>query len=273
MDDAQRQALGEGDRRMHSERVTLRPAEPDDAEGIVRVFREAMPEVVVSLNVLGMPEAPAFVRHSIEASTLGGDSRFWVAVEPGRGVVGFAQLRHGLRAAVLNNLHVAPGHQGMGIGGGLMRLRMAGVSASEVLADTFEDSAISRALLGRIGFVPISTHHWHVRELATAPVPEFVVHDLPQADVVHAAFGISMLRIETRTGIHHVGRMGDRLFRVTSTAAVQDESLLAALAALDPGRSMLAIMDARHDPLPEPPRLVSIRLHASLAMLSAKYDV
>jgi ribosomal protein S18 acetylase RimI-like enzyme len=273
MDDAQRQALSEGDRRMHGERVTLRPAEPDDAEGIVSVFREAMPEVVVALNVLGMPEAPAFVRHSIEASTHGGDNRFWVAVEPGRGVVGFAQLRHGLRTAVINNLHVAPGHQGMGIGEGLMRLLTAGVAASEVRVDTFEDSAVSRALFGRIGFVPISTHHWHVRELAAGPVPEFVVQDLPQADVVHAAFGISTLRVETRTGIHLAGRMGDRLFRVTSTAAVQDESLLAALAALDPGRSVLAIMDARHDPLPGPPRLVSIRLHASLDLLSAKYGV
>ena len=104
-------------------------------------------------------------------------------------------------------------------------------------------------------------------------MPEFVVHDLPQADVVHAAFGISTLRIETRTGIHHVGRMGDSLFRVTSTAAVQDESLLAALAALDPGRSVLAIMDARDDPLPGPPRLVSVRLHASLDLLSTKYGV
>jgi N-acetylglutamate synthase-like GNAT family acetyltransferase len=230
-----------------------------------------MPARITALNVLGTPLATAFVHRSVEASARGGDNRYWVAVHPDDEVVGFAQLRRGMRAAVINNLHVSPDYQGRGIGHRLLERMTAAIEARDVSADVFLESPVSRALFGRIGFEVIHTHHWHLVETDGPGALEVVVRDLPQADTVHAAFGISSLLIETRTGVHHVGRMGDAFYRVTTAAAIRDPVLLPALALLDPARTVLAIIDASDDPLPGPPELVSERLHAPVDLLIARY--
>jgi hypothetical protein len=175
-----------------------------------------------------------------------------------------------LKTAVINNLQVAPDRQGRRIGHDLTRLQVASIEADDVSVDIFEGSTASFGLYESLGFLPIHKLHWHVLEPSDAPAPVFVLRDLPQADAAHAAFDVSVLHVETPEGSHAVGRMGDDLFRVTTTAAIQDESLLPALAALDRGRRVLAILDAQVDPLPGPPTQVSVRLAAPLEVVASK---
>lgn len=251
--------------------ITYRPAHVGDAHGIVDVFRSAMPPGIVAVNVLGMPRSVAFVGRAIEASEKDGSDRFWVADEAGVGIVGFAQLRRGIRRAFINNVQVLPSRQSAGIGGRLLRLLTADVQAAEVGVDVFSGSEVSRALFERAGFAPVATYHWHIVEPSTDAATPYVVHDLAQADLVHATLDVSTVRVETRKAIHPVGRLGPGLFRLTTSSAFEDEGLRPALAALDPTRSNLLIVVDRYDPVGRPPALVSYRMHASRDALTRKY--
>ena len=237
----------------------------------MEVFRAAMPQDIVAANVLGQPRAALFVDRSIEAGALGGDDRYWVAEGTTGDVIGFAQLRLGLRVAFINNIHVLPRYQGRGIGTRLMQLMAAVIEAPEVVADVFLGSTVSAEIFMRAGLKPTETYHWHLLDPAAGDPGPYVVYDLPQADVVHAAFDLSTIRVETSDRIHPVGRMGARLFRVTASAALEDPALRSALTAIDPQRSVLAIVERSTDPLPTSPTLVSRRLAGSLEDLVGRY--
>ena len=202
--------------------IDIGPAQVADAEGIVGVFRSAMAEEVVRVNVLGMGKSAAFVSHSIEASHVGGGDAFWVAREIGRGVIGFAQVRRGLQSAFINNIHVAPDRQGMGFGRRLIGLIVSGLDVQDVWADVFDGSTVSGELFRRAGFEVKGTYHWHILPPAEQAAGAFLVHDLPQADAVHALFDVSTIRVETPTQTHIVGRLGDGLFRLTTRASIED---------------------------------------------------
>ena len=250
---------------------TFRAAAPADARAIVSVFRAAMPAAVVSVNVLGNPKASRFVDRSIAATASSGSDRYWVAEDEKGRVVAFAQLRLGRRIAFINNIHVKPGFQGMGIGDRLMRLMTEAVTASDVGADVFDGSATSAGIFERASFTPVGTYHWHILDPHPGEPGSYVVHDLPQADVVHDAFGVSLVRVETDSGTHAVGRIGPRLFRLTGAVPLKDPGLRPALTAIDPQRSVLAIVPDDEDPLPTPHALRSRRLRARRTDLVAKY--
>jgi L-amino acid N-acyltransferase YncA len=252
--------------------ITFRPAEARDAEAIVDVFRAAMPSEIVAVNVLGLPKSPAFVRCSIEASQSGGNDRYWVAEETGLGIVGFAQLRGGLRTAYINNLHVIPSRQGMGLGRHLLRLMAADAATYEIGADVFDGSTVSAGLFRRAGFRPVGTYHWHVLAPPAEQAVRFVVHGLAMADAVHAAFDLSTIRVETPEHFHEVGRLCRGLFRLTTPSAFTDAALRPALAAIDPARSVLLIVQDRDDPVAASPFLVSRRLMARHEDVAARHQ-
>jgi GNAT superfamily N-acetyltransferase len=88
----------------------IRPARPDDAEAVVRIYRESRAEAMPWLPVI----------HSVEEDVswyrerLGGEA--WVCELDGR-VAGFAVIREG----DLDALYVAPEAQRRGIGAALFR--------------------------------------------------------------------------------------------------------------------------------------------------------
>lgn len=248
----------------------LRSAAPGDGPAIISVFREAMPEAVVAVNVLGTTKAAAFVDHSIAASETGGSDLYWVAQDATDRVVGFAQLRLGRSTTFVNNLHVAVEHQGRGIGDRLMRLMTGALTSDEVAADVFASSEVSRRMFERAGFEAVGTYYWRMLESASADPGWFTVHDLPQADAAHQAFGLSVFRIETSASTHSVGRIGSRLYRLVGEAA-SDPYLPAVLHRLEPNRSILAIVPAEGDAPPGEPYLVSRRFAASRAAVTRKY--
>lgn len=251
------------------DRILMRPAQRPDADAIVQVFLEAMPEVVTSLNVLGTAKSAAFVRDSIAAAGKDGEAGYWVAVEKERGVVAFVQMRRSFGTAILNHIHVVPDRQARGIGTSLLRFVLGGIEAEELALDVFDESAVALSLYRRLGFAPLQRYHWHILELPAAADHGFLVRNLPQADVTHAAFDLSSLQVETRSGTYEVGRLGDRWFRITSAQALADDDLLPALAALDGTRAVFAIVSADGDPYPGPPVLSSVRLSAPTSVITA----
>jgi N-acetylglutamate synthase-like GNAT family acetyltransferase len=249
----------------------VRDAIPGDATGIVSVFREAMPAAVVAVNVLGAPRAADFVDRSIAATGASGSDRFWVAENADRHIVAFAQLRLGLQTTFINNIHVVPDYQGIGIGNQLMRIMAETIASPEVGADVFDGSTTSAGIFERAGFRPTGAYRWHLLDPDAGDPGSYVVHDLPQADVVHDAFGVSMIRVETDSGNHTVGRIGPRLFRLTGASPLKDPWLRPALAGIDPERSVLAIVPDDEDPLPTPHALQSRRFLARRTDLAARY--
>lgn len=249
---------------------TFRAAKHGDGARIVAIFRAAMPAPVVALNVLGTPKAAVFVDAGITAAASGGSDRYWVAEGDDGQVVGFAQLRLG-RTTFINNLHVAPGYQGHRIGDRLMRLMTSVIPSNEVAADVFEGSDVSRGMFERAGFRVVDRFHWHVYQPKPEGVGWYAVHDLPQADVTHAAFDLSTFHVETATATHRVGRIGQNLFRLVGSSAVNDPDLRPALHRLDPSRSLLVILPDADDVSPLKPRLVSSRLTAPRDSVAARY--
>jgi N-acetylglutamate synthase-like GNAT family acetyltransferase len=250
---------------------TFRDAVPGDGTGIVTVFREAMIATVVEVNVLGTPEAAHFVDRSIVATREEGSDRYWVAETMAGRIVAFAQVRRGLGVAYINNIHVLPSVQGHGIGARLMRLMARAIDTPEVGADVFEGSDVSWAIFQRAGFRQNESYHWHVLEPDLRKPEPYVVHDLPLADAAHAACGLSLIRVETATGMHQVGRIGPQLFRLVGAAALEAPRLGPVLGSIDPARSTLAIVPANEDHLGLSPLLVGRRLQARRSDLIAKY--
>ena len=257
--------------RLGRDEYAFRPAEPDDGLRVVSVFRAAMPEAVVAVNVLGTSKAARFVDHAIEASKAGGSDLYWVAEDAAGEAVAFAQLRLGRETTFINNLHVAPDHQGRGIGGRLMRLMTTALSSEAVAADVFEGSGVSRGMFERAGFELANTFHWHLQAPGPSEPGWYAVHDLPQADATQEAFDLSVFRVETSAGSHQVGRIGTKLYRLVGAAAVADPHLRAALHALDPNRSILMIVPADVDTATTEPHLVSRRLMASRVSVASRY--
>ncbi len=230
-----------------------------------------MSTAVVSVNVLGTPQAAEFVDRTIEAVPPRGSDRYWVAETPEHGVIAFAQVRLGTRTSFINNIHVLAEFRGQGIGDRLMRLMTAAISSEQVGADVFGGSTTSAGIFERAGFRGSDEFRWHLLAPVKGGPNVYLVHDLPQAEVAQAAFGLSTIRVETQTTIHTVGRIGPSLFRLVGTEPLEDTQLLPILGDIDHQRSVLVIVPEKSDPLTSRPMLVSRRLLASRVDLAGKY--
>jgi hypothetical protein len=96
------------------------------------------------------------------------------------------------------------------------------------------------------------------------------VSGYPQASVSHREFGFSQFKVTTSEGDSIVGRLGENWFRVTRGEALADHAVFAALAALDPGRHVLAIL-----PVGTLPKVVKrrARLIATMARKTVQLDL
>ena len=224
-------------------------------------------ESAVAVHVLGASKAADFVEASVRATAFGGDSEYWVADHIDGDIAGFVQLRRNTHVAIIDNLHVQPGCQQRGVGTALLRTALNAAGTARVGIDAFEGSEIALRFYRRIGFSLVRTRHWRILPPSPWVEQESYIHNLPQSEVTHAAYGISMLKIETAQGTYRVGRIGQRWFRLASLTGLNDGGLRHALWRLDPNRSIIAVMPREDDLDGTPPYLVAHHLEGSVTDL------
>lgn len=127
---------------------SIRPAEPADVPRLKEIARAAYVRYVDRIGLEPAPMAADY-DEAIESAEV------WVAMA-GDEVAGYAVTRHpGDSGVLLENLAVAPGHQGRGIGRSLIahvetRARARGAAYVELF--THEAMTENRRLYGRLGY-------------------------------------------------------------------------------------------------------------------------
>jgi ribosomal protein S18 acetylase RimI-like enzyme len=251
--------------------VMIRPARVEDAGDIVEAIRRGFEPDVLGLMIYGCPGIARFVAEQIAARGLGADTSYTVAVAGGR-VVACVELRHQPDGLFLNYLSVLPEARSSGIGRALLREAIASGRRAEhrrVGLDVLDRNDLARGWYERLGFRRESASDWwDVPAAGAIDAPPALLADYPQAQVCHQAFGFSRFTLVTPGGRHAVGRLGAVWFRLTGPEPLSDPGVLAALARLDPGRRILAIVPEGCElpPTRGQPRLVAkaIRMEADI---------
>jgi hypothetical protein len=110
--------------------------------------------------------------------------------------------------------------------------------------DVFVSNARAREWYERLGMErEFDRSFWIGPIMGAVPAPPFVTPDFPQADIIHGALGFSELTVEQAGKAARVGRLGSRFFRVVGGELALDEKLRGCLAAIDPSREILAILE------------------------------
>jgi GNAT superfamily N-acetyltransferase len=228
-----------------TDEIAIRAALPDDAAGIVTVIRGGFAPSLLDLFIYGCPGIDRYVREQICAEAGGCDTTYDVAVRHG-GIIGTIEMRALPDRLFLNYVAVAPDVRSSRLGTRLLCAAFERVArpAHRLMAlDVHEDNAVALRWYDALGFVTRTTTEWFVLPLpAAASAAPGRVTGAPQAAVCHAAFGFSRITVSTPTGSHDVGMLGGRWFRITSRAALDNASLVAALRAVDPARRVLALL-------------------------------
>ncbi len=252
---------------------SVRPAEIADASRIVALLRQDFPPELLQYTIHGCSGIETYTRDSIGCQGPA-DAGWYVLGREASDVLGFAEIRRSADTLFLSQLYVDSSFRGPGIGPSLMyyALKTARTDKqSRVELDVFEDnpSVLSGHLA--LGFAEKCRQKWVDMPLtgcmAQAEQPWFA-SGLAQANRIHDSWGFSEFTLQTPSGAHRVGRLGDRLFRVTDSRVLTDGCALAALRSIAPERNLVCIdkIDSFVDPIPEGAvvRSKSARLAASL---------
>ena len=222
----------------------VRPARPDDAGAIVAAVRAGFSPELHPLFVYGCAGAARFVADHV-ARPAGEAERRYTVVEAGGRVVGCTDVVLSADELFLSYVSLLPEARGRGVGSALLleAVRTSEDGRTRMSLDVLEDNHPAIAWYDGLGFSPVSASEWW-----EVPLPgsgddnRATVRGLEQADEVHARYGFSQVEVETTRGTTAVGRLGDGWYRLTRAAALEDDDLLAALARLDAGRRVLAVI-------------------------------
>jgi ribosomal protein S18 acetylase RimI-like enzyme len=248
--------------------IELRKAVAEDAGAIVALIRSSFAPGLLETTIYGCEGIEDYVRALIEAEPRAADTRYTVAVADGAlaGVVEMRQLRDRL---FCNYIAVARGARSRGVG---IALLGAGIAAARrpgqltLELDVFDDNERALAWYRGLGFGESSRVEWRVLappggdRASAAPVSGWA-----QALACQRAFGFSEVSIQGAEGGYSVGLMGREWFRLTDPGALEDPALGATLHALDPHRSLLALVppETLSEPVAEL-RATTVRLWAGL---------
>lgn len=229
----------------------IRPAQPQDSEQIVAVYRACFPEALLPYTILGYDGAAAYLRSALASPDHERRARYYVCV-CGDTLGGFCEIRWSGASAFLNHIYVDAPRRGTGIGRALLRDALSdgpGVAGDASLAlDVFSDNERARRWYDALGLRFAHEIAWVEYRLSRprkGPDPRWSVLDLPQADQAHARQGFSQFRLQTPTRTHLVGRLGRSYFRTTSAEILDDPVAMSGLSSLDPRRTLVCI-DAAH---------------------------
>ena len=226
--------------------LNVRPAEITDAPKIVEILRDGFPQEKLPYTIYGCPGIEAFVADCIKHQDAG-DGIWCVLCQHDSEALGFAEVRHSLDTLFFNHLFASPSTRGPGVATrlmfhGLTLARNASQSCME--CDVFVENVKVRRQHAHLGLKEIYEQTWlELPPHHSAPKAEqpWYAGGLPQAGKIHQSYGFSQFSLHTPSGTYQIGRLGDHVFRATTSAVLADPSALGALATLDPKRSLLCI--------------------------------
>jgi ribosomal protein S18 acetylase RimI-like enzyme len=225
--------------------IQLRTAAPEDAGAIVALARASFEPAFLELTILACDGVERYVRALIEADGRGVDTTYAVAIDEGR-LVGFAEMRHFSDCLFLNYIAVASHARSRGLGTRLLgaaiaRSRRPGQQRLDL--DVLEDNRPAFAWYRSLGLREGPMTDWWALPLpAAGGEPAVPISGWAQATACHRAFGFSEIGVEASHRSYRVGLLGKSWFRVRDVAALDDPAFGAALRALDPTRSLLALV-------------------------------
>ncbi len=240
---------------------------------MVELVRKGFEPSLLEAFIYGCSGAARYVAAQIEAHEKGGDTGYFVA-ELGGTVCGMIEMRSLLDRLFLNYVAVDPSVRQARLGSQLLG------HAIEVLArpgqtslslDVLEDNVAAARWYEGLGLTEDARTRWHVRSLgAEDPTDYAALAGLPQAALCQRNLGFSMFTATTGRGSYTVGMLGERWFRVTVRAALDDAALLAALRRLDARRDLLALLPDGIEVRGARPLALTRRLTGELASVRAK---
>jgi ribosomal protein S18 acetylase RimI-like enzyme len=254
---------------------TVRMAGPEDVSQIVTVIRSGFSEEDLQITTVGCGGYEQYVRAQIDIGSSGGDSTYCVATDRNDEAVACLEMRDLGAELFLNHIFVLPEHRRLGLGTRLLRhavYRSRG-DQCEMALDVWADNERAISWYEKMGFrEQLESHFW------IAPLPPRLnqvrsrLIGWPHALAGYGTYGFANFQIATSAKQYSVGLLGSLWFRVTDADALTDAELMDALGALEPGRSVLAVLPAGEMPGGAIPRLSLIRrafrMHASLAAVA-----
>jgi len=223
---------------------SVRRARLEEAEPVVDIIREAFPKDVVERTVYGCSGITAYVEALIHASDRVTPA-FFVAGTATE-VLAVAEVAASDEGVFLSYIGTRSHARSKGLGS---RLLLAAAEScpemvdSRMTLDVFTENVRAVDWYQRVGFEVIGERGWWELELTRSNHISATVSGLPQAEVCHRAFGFSEIILHMIGNSYRIGRLGDRWFRLTSLAALENPDVLAALRSLDPDRKVLALGD------------------------------
>jgi GNAT superfamily N-acetyltransferase len=224
--------------------VIVRPGRVGDGPGIVAAIRSGFDAAFVELFIYGCSGITDFVEDQIRAQGLGCETTYTVADSAGD-VVGCVEMRLRGLTLFLNQISVAPTWRSGGLGKALLGAAIResrGQTCSEMRLDVLDSNLTALRWYERLGFKCEGVTVWWEVSARPGSPPDYAVGGWPQAEACHARFGFSEFTLLTGRGEYRIGRLGNKWFRLVDQLALQDPECTMALARLDPGRRVLAVL-------------------------------
>jgi GNAT superfamily N-acetyltransferase len=253
----------------------VRCARPDEAATVVDIFRDAFPQWLIQRTVYGCGGVTTYVGATIHENAL--TTPTFLVAGTATAVLAAAEVDVTDDGVFLSYIGTRATARSQGLGSSLLRaaaeLSQPGGDSTMTL-DVLHENTRAREWYGTIGFEVVGERGWWELELSVASGPAASVSGLSQADICHRAFGFSEVTLHADGRSYRVGRLGTDWFRLTALAALENQKVIAALAALPPRRGILAIggMDDPASSRLGTPAFRSQRLRAPLTKLRQQLD-
>jgi ribosomal protein S18 acetylase RimI-like enzyme len=223
----------------------FREATAEDAEAIVAVFRSGFSLQELDVMILGCDGVSRYVARQIEATSIGGDSKFFLLTAEAGNPIGCVELREYNDELYLNYIGVEPGSRASRLGTKLMLYALQHVRHmhSTLLLDVREDNLVARGWYERMGFQPVTMsefREFYIPDVASDGSAR--ISGFPQAMASQDAYGFSQFTITTQSRHYTIGMLGDQWFRLTDPTALRNMSVLAALRRVSASRRVLSVL-------------------------------
>lgn len=228
-------------------KLWVRPAHKSDARQIAHLVAQAYPPQILDIIIYGCDGIVRYIEEQASIAPDLADSRYLLAELAGNRVAGLIELRQSGQDITLNQICVAQGYRGIGLGNAMLHDVLEMVSSDcqgAIFLDVFDDNIIARDWYRKIGFRSIARSAWWRVPIKAVSAARGRVSGYAQANACHAAYGFSAFTLTTDAGTYAVGRLGRHWFRTTDPALLNDKQASACLARLDPERELLAILPA-----------------------------
>lgn len=207
------------------------------------LMRSSVSETVRQITILGSPHLASFVADDI--ATTQGDE--YVVSVFGTRVVGVCTWRRTPGRLQLNHLYLAPDLRGRGLGSQLILEGLYRHTANAELrlsVDVFFDNPQAQRWYRSWGMRREQHLKW-----VQIPLPSLkplenvrcVITGLSEANKRHSRYGFSHMTLSTPNDSYVIGRLGDGLFRTSSSDILRDSVALQGLARIDSQRQLLCI--------------------------------